>query len=240
MKHISIPSQENKTKKKFAAFDIDGTIFRSSLFVELLDSMVCKNILSPQTKHLYQEKLKLWKSRRISYEDYIKSLIDYFHNNIKGVFYGDFADTAKEVVKNKNTYTYTYTTNLLETLKDKGYFLVAISHSPKTILDLFCPQMGFDKIYGMVFEIDDKDLFTGKIADKFMIFNKANIIHRVVEQNDLTMEGSVAVGDTETDIPMLEMVETPICFNPNKKLYQRAKSGQWKIVVERKDVIYHI
>ncbi|GAI32477.1 unnamed protein product, partial [marine sediment metagenome] len=33
----------------------------------------------------------------------------------------------------------------------------------------------------------------------------------------------VGVGDTESDIAFLKMVEKPICFNPNKKLYQYAK-----------------
>jgi len=240
MKPVSIPSQESKIKKKFAAFDIDGTIFRSSLFVELVDFMVNKNIMPLKSKTDYKNKLKLWKNRQASYEDYLQAIIEFFYNNIKGVFYGDFADAAKEVIKNKNNHTYIYTINLLKKLKEKGYFLVAISHSPKTILDLFCPQMGFNKVYGTVFEIDNQDLFTGKVTDKFMIFNKANILHRVIEQNNFTMKDSIAVGDTEADIPMLEMVENPICFNPNKNLYRRAKSGQWKIVVERKDVIYHI
>jgi len=36
------------------------------------------------------------------------------------------------------------------------------------------------------------------------------------------------------------MVEKPICFNPNQKLHQYAKRAGWEIVVERKDVIYHL
>jgi len=56
----------------------------------------------------------------------------------------------------------------------------------------------------------------------------------------LTLKGSVGVGDTESDIAFLKMVEKPICFNPNQKLYQYAKRAGWKIVVERKDVIYHL
>jgi len=34
------------------------------------------------------------------------------------------------------------------------------------------------------------------------------------------------------------MVDKPIAFNPNSKLYRYAKRAGWKIVVERKDVIY--
>jgi hypothetical protein len=44
----------------------------------------------------------------------------------------------------------------------------------------------------------------------------------------------------EGDIPMLELVENPICFNPNAQLYRIAKLNKWKIIVERKDVIYEI
>jgi phosphoserine phosphatase len=50
----------------------------------------------------------------------------------------------------------------------------------------------------------------------------------------------VGVGDTESDISFLELVEKPICFNPNKRLYTYAKRNDWKVVVERKDVIYEL
>jgi phosphoserine phosphatase len=48
------------------------------------------------------------------------------------------------------------------------------------------------------------------------------------------------VGDTEGDIPLLESVSRPICFNPNQNLYSYAKRMNWEVVVERKDVIYTI
>ena len=39
---------------------------------------------------------------------------------------------------------------------------------------------------------------------------------------------------------MLELVERPICFNPSRELYKAAKRLGWKVVVERKDVVYDI
>jgi len=52
--------------------------------------------------------------------------------------------------------------------------------------------------------------------------------------------GTYAVGDTEGDIPMLELVDNPICFNPNKVLFDQAKRMGWSVIVERKDVIYDL
>ena len=66
------------------------------------------------------------------------------------------------------------------------------------------------------------------------------MIRRAVEKENLTYTDSIAVGDSESDIPMLELVTHPICFNPNSMLFKQAKRCGWEVVVERKDVIYKI
>jgi phosphoserine phosphatase len=63
---------------------------------------------------------------------------------------------------------------------------------------------------------------------------------RATEKENLTLRGSVGVGDTESDISFLKLVEKPICFNPNQTLYRAARRFGWRVVVERKDVVYEI
>ena len=79
-----------------------------------------------------------------------------------------------------------------------------------------------------------------KVVDEHLILNKAAILKRAVEKEGLTLAHSIGVGDTESDIPFLEMVAQPICFNPNMNLYRYAKRMKWKVVVERKDVVYEL
>jgi phosphoserine phosphatase len=100
--------------------------------------------------------------------------------------------------------------------------------------------MGFDKSYGTWYDTGASNRFTGEIVDEHIIMNKASVFTRALEKEKLQLAGSIAVGDTESDISMLTMVETPIAFNPNRLLYRHAKKHDWKIVVERKDVIYEI
>jgi phosphoserine phosphatase len=100
--------------------------------------------------------------------------------------------------------------------------------------------LGFDKVYGQIYEIDKKKRFTGKVLYLDLIIDKAKVLKRAIEKENLTLRDSFGVGDTESDIAFLKMVENPICFNPNKKLYQYARGKGWKIIVERKDVIYYI
>jgi HAD superfamily hydrolase (TIGR01490 family) len=228
-------------KKPVAFFDIDGTVFRSSLLIQLVNRLILDKVFPKEAHESFDVELQAWRSREGTYEDYINAVIKTFLTNIKGVHYGEFADVGREVVEIQSKYVYRYTRDLITQLRGDGYYIVAISQSPKTVLDEFCKQYGFDKVYGRIYEIGPQDRFTGLVTDEHLIQNKANIVKRVFDRNpDLTREGSIAVGDTDGDIALLESVEEAICFNPNKPLYTFAKRAGWKVVVERKDVVYHL
>lgn len=229
-----------KKIQKFAVLDVDGTIFRSSLLIELVERMVERGVFPKSVRDYYATEHKEWQEREGGYNEYINAMVQAFKEHIKGVHYGDFADIAREVVAEQSKHTYKYTRDLIKELKKQDYYILAISHSPKTILDEFCTTLGFDKVYGMIYEIGPSDLLTGVIAEEHIILNKANILRRVIEKEGLDIKGSIAVGDTEGDLPILEMVERPICFNPNSGLYKQAQVRDWEVVVERKDVIYNL
>jgi HAD superfamily hydrolase (TIGR01490 family) len=232
--------KKNLVKKKVAFFDIDGTIFRSSLLIEIVEELIRRKVFSKESEAEFLKTKEDWINRHGQYEDYIMAVVQSFVRHIQGVPYKTFMDIAEEMVEKNYKKTYIYTKELIKELKDKNYFVIAISQSPKGILDKFCKHFGFDKVYGRMYELGPEDQFTGKTTDEHLIQNKGNIVRRAVEKENLTLKGSVAVGDTEGDIPMLELVEKPICFNPNKKLYRYAKINKWKVVVERKDVVYEL
>lgn len=227
-------------KHKVAVFDVDGTIFRSSFLIQLVEELIDEGHFPVEAQFEYEKEHNKWLDREGDYEAYISAMVKTFRKHLKGVHYGAFADTAGNVVKRQSKHTYKYTRELLKDLKKKGYYLLAISHSPKTILDKFCPSLGFDKSYGMVYEIGPNDCFTGQTVDEHLILNKAGILNRAIEKEDLTLSYSIGVGDTESDIPFLELVSKAICFNPNAKLYKYAKRQDWKVIVERKDVVYEL
>jgi HAD superfamily phosphoserine phosphatase-like hydrolase len=226
--------------KKVAFFDIDGTVFRSSLLIELVDAGITQGIFPPSIKEGYHASEIAWRNREDTYEAYITKVIEAFVSNLKGVEYGAFADLGQHVVAEQGKYVYRYTRDLIHNLRAQDYFLVAISQSPKTILDEFCKTLGFDKVYGRIYELGPQDRFTGIVTDVELIQDKSRIVERVLEREGLSREGSIGVGDTDGDIPLLESVEMPICFNPNRVLYEYAREKEWPIVVERKDVVYNI
>jgi HAD superfamily hydrolase (TIGR01490 family) len=226
--------------KKVAFFDIDGTLFRSSLLIELVEQLIAQGVFPKRAREVYAKQLLGWRNRETTYADYIGAVVAAYMENIKGVHYGELADIGRIVVEQQGNHVYKYTRDLIASLKRDGYFIVAISQSPKTILDEFCREHGFDKVYGRIYEIGPQDRFTGEMVDVHLVEDKAHIVARVVEKEKVTLEDSVGVGDTESDISLLESVAHPICFNPNKALFEFAKKKDWRVVVERKDVIYEL
>ncbi len=227
--------------QKVAFFDVDGTVFRSSLLIELVNALILEGIFPKEAEEDFIDAREKWHNREGEYKDYINAVAATFEKHIKGVHYGELADIGRQVVIRKRHQVYRYTRDLITNLKADNYYLVAISHSPKTVVDNFCLQYGFDKIYGRLYEIGPQDRFTGITTNEHLISNKANIAKRVFEHNpNLTSKDSLAVGDTDNDISLLETVDFPICFNPNEVLYNYALRMKWEVVVERKDVIYHL
>jgi len=228
-----------KKLRKVAVFDIDGTVFRSSLLIELVDALIIEGIFPQKTRKIYARQYQRWLDRKDSYEKYIKAVILAFESNIKGVDERKFNKIAEKVIAFHKNRLYRFTRDLIKKLKKKKYYLLAISHSPMYVVGRFAKSIGFKKVYGRVLETKDYK-FTGKTLYEELIFDKSKILKRAIEKENLTLKGSVGVGDTESDIPFLKMVERPICPTPNILLYKYAKKHNWSIVVERKDVIYKL
>ena len=227
-------------KRPVAVFDIDGTLFRSSLVLELTEELVARGVFPAEARSMYESAKEDWQNRKGDYEPYIKGVVLAFAKYAKGCSFEEVSNIAGEVIETRKDRVYRYTRDLVKELKDNGYYLLAISHSPKFIVDGFAYELGFHKSYGTYYETGASERFTGTIQDEHLIMNKSAVLKRAVEKEGLTLQGSVGVGDTESDTSMLDMVQTPIAFNPSRALYRHALQKKWKVVVERKDVIYEL
>ncbi len=66
------------------------------------------------------------------------------------------------------------------------------------------------------------------------------MVKQYVYEHGLSLEDSYGIGDTESDGSFLRLMRHPIAFNPNQNLKEQAEKEHWRIVVEKKDVIYEI
>ena len=145
--------------QKVAFFDIDGTVFRGSLLIELVEELIRSGAFPTEVRSRYHESYTAWRDREESYEKYAWDVVLAFEAHIQGLHYGVLKDAGRRVVESQGRQIYRYTRDLIYDLKKKGYSIVAISQSPKLILDEFCRDHGFDKVYGRIYEIGPRVLF---------------------------------------------------------------------------------
>jgi len=228
-------------KVKLAIFDIDGTVFRSSLLIELINGLVEFGVFPGIAKKEMEKEYLAWLDRKGSYEDYINKVIKIHLKYIKGCRQDAVEEVAREVVSRERNRVYRYTRDLIKELRRKDFILVAISGSPQYIVSKFAEVAGFDYCFGSQYKIVN-NIFTDEVINKEIFLDKAFVLNQFLKKENLAadLKNSLAVGDTEGDIAMLELVGRPIAFNPNTTLAVHAADKGWQIVVERKDAIYFL
>lgn len=229
-------------KRDLAVFDIDGTLFRSSLVVELVYIMIAVGLFPKRLGKELERDYLAWVNRKASYGNFIAQVVGIYFNNIKGCKKADIDIISDRIIDEHKDKVYQFTLRLAKELKRRNFFLIAISGSPVDIVSKFASYFGFGKSFGNEFEIDASGVFTGRLVDCDITKCKEKVLKNFLEDRReiVDLKNMIVIGDTEIDIPILEMAAYPIAFNPNKGLAEYAKQKKWRVVVERKDVIYGI
>jgi HAD superfamily hydrolase (TIGR01490 family) len=226
--------------RPFAVFDIDGTIIRWQLYHALADELARSGQLDAEQFKQVRQARMAWKRRAhdASFHDYQEMLVATFDMALTNIDVEALKQASDSVIAEYKDQAYTYTRNLINDLKANGYLLFAISASQDEIVKLLADYYGFDDAGGSTYEVKD-GRFTGQ-SDILKSERKPVFLKQLVEKHQAGWQGSIAVGDTESDIPMLSAVEQPIAFNPTKALFEHAKEQSWKVVIERKNMVYEL
>ncbi len=225
--------------KPFAVFDIDGTVIRWQLYHAVSDQLAKDGLIDAGSfEHVRQTRMD-WKRRtgQDSFHEYETELIKVFDEALSGMEVDGFTAAVDRVFDEYKDQVYTYTRDLIHRLKGAGYLLFAISGSPRIIVKKMADYYGFDDFAATEFKSEggrftgEKDLTVGK---------KPELLKALVAKHGASYSGSIGIGDSEGDTDMLDMTDDPIAFNPSKKLFSHARAHGWKIIVERKNVVYEL
>lgn len=223
---------------KFAVFDIDGTLFRWQLFHELVVQLTIADVFPKNTFGEVDLAWNKWRGGEMSFHEYEGLVVETLVHYLPLIPLPVYQAACDKVVAQSAHKVHFYPRQLIKDLKEKGYKIIAISGSQQEVLESFCSRYGFDIVIGVIYEQKD-GRFTGKI-ERPTIGKKADILKELIKEHNLTTEGSVAIGDSDGDIPMLDAVEQPIAFNPSEGLFKHAKESNWKIIIERKNIAYQL
>jgi len=228
--------------KKFAVFDIDGTLFRWQLFHELVSELLANGHLPATAKKDIDTTIAAWRARAHThaFADYEMAIVNAFRPYVAGMKVRDIEEAADKILSRSGKNVYVYTRSLIDELRSQGYTLIAISGSQHEIVTRFADLWKFDIALGQISDAVD-GTYTGTIPDgKLVVMQKGILLKKIVTEHGLSWEESIAVGDSHSDADMMKLVARPIAFNPNDELYDEAVKNGWDIVIERKNMIYEL
>jgi len=227
-------------QRPYAVFDIDGTLVRWQLYHALCDILATKKLIKPSDYKTIIESRNMWRNRQAigSFEQYENNLVKLMDRSLAGLDFDLFFKACQQVCDQHKTQVYAYTRNLIQELKDKGYLIFALSASPVELVANIAKYYGFNDFAG-----SKRTIINNKLTmDNHLLLgsNKTTKLIELINKHHALQENSIGVGDTMNDSQFLKYVQTPIAFNPNIELFNYAKTKGWKIVVERKNVIYNL
>lgn len=224
--------------RAFAVFDIDGTLIRWQLYHAVTDALAHQGHIEPQVYQALRQARMGWKKRTgTSFKQYEAQLVKAYEEVLERLSPTQLSEAVGAVFTEYKDQVYTYTRDLAQKLKADGYLLFAISGSQTEIVSLIAEHYGFDDYVGTVYEYRGAK-YTGRKT--IGAFQKDRTLNKLVAKHHVGFKGSVGVGDSNSDVSMLELVEQPIAFNPEKDLFDYASSKGWKIVIERKNMVYEL
>jgi HAD superfamily hydrolase (TIGR01490 family) len=224
-------------QNKIAVFDIDGTIFRKNLAFELINELVWMKIFKHEVRDELVRLYTHWLDHKGTYEEYRQGLVKIYVENISGCNKEEIVKASQAVAPFFKDRTYIFANDLISELRKKKYHIIAVSGSPSEIVEEYNKYLKFDMAFGTVYETNEKGVYNGKEVFAPTV-HKGHVVRQYVIENNLTLKDSYGVGDTETDAKFLEIVDNPIAFNPNLNLKKIAEENGWRIIVEKKDVVY--
>lgn len=221
--------------KPIAAFDLDGTLVREHLLFMLLKTFFELKIFPPAAEARFQDLCEDFNSRKIPHVEYSDDLVRLFDRNIQGIHVHHVRYAAQRVARFHRDWLYSFTKALLDAVKET-HECITITGALKEVVEQLAPYWGFRDIYATDMEISS-GVYTGKVKC-IPLKNKSDVLKNHMKKKGAPFSGSIAVGDTGSDIAMLAAVERAFAFNPNEELAAAAQKRGWPIIIERKDCIY--
>ena len=136
------------------------------------------------------------------------------------------AETLHELI---DPIVYDEAVTLIEEHREAGRDIVIVSSSGAEVVEPIGQMLGANHIIATRMVIDE-GRYTGEISYYAYGPTKAEAIRDIAAANDYDLEESYAYSDSQTDLPMLDVVGHPVAVNPDKELARVARERDWPIV----------
>jgi putative phosphoserine phosphatase/1-acylglycerol-3-phosphate O-acyltransferase len=219
-------SSESSNRGYIAFFDLDRTMIGSVSGRALVKAALKKGLMK------YPDLLKaLYLS--LSYSLRLRDpvmIMDEMVSWVAGLSERDFTDLCDSVFKDVLLPSlFRETGTEIEMHRRNNGKTVILSSSLWQVCRHFSEHLGMDDVICSELEVKN-GVLTGKAMGR-LCFGPQKLVRmkEYCERNRCSPSKAWYYADSESDVPVLEAVEHPVCVNPDKRLLKRALASNWKV-----------
>ena len=213
-----------------AFFDVDNTLIQGSSLILLAQELAKRRYISP--RELFPALVKQVKYRVSGSEnaDDIASGREQALSLVKGKSVAELQELCVDIVdRHMLTKAYESTVELGAMHIAAGQQVWLVSATPVQIGQALAERLGFTGALGTVAEEKD-GVFTGRLVGDILHGpGKKHAVAALAALQQLDLERCTAYSDSINDLPMLEMVGSPVAINPDRQLRRHAAERGWAI-----------
>ncbi|MGH2868393.1 MAG: HAD family hydrolase [Solirubrobacteraceae bacterium] len=115
--------------------------------------------------------------------------------------------------------------------QDAGRRVFIVTAASQELADILATVMAFDGAIGSQISAVVDGVYTGQPVGVFVYrTGKAEAIQALATREGIDLAASYAYSDSESDLPMLEVVGHPVAVNPDSALARIARERDWQVL----------
>jgi HAD superfamily hydrolase (TIGR01490 family) len=115
--------------------------------------------------------------------------------------------------------------------QDAGRRVYIITAASNELAEMLAQVLALDGGIGSQFSVVKDGVYTGEPTGVFVYrTGKARAIESLAEREGIDLSASYAYSDSESDLPMLQLVGNPVAVNPDSELARVARENGWQVL----------
>jgi HAD superfamily hydrolase (TIGR01490 family) len=115
--------------------------------------------------------------------------------------------------------------------QDAGRKVYIATAASQELAEMLAQVLALDGGIGSTFSEVKDGVYTGEPTGLFIYRSgKARAIEQLAAREDIDLSESYAYSDSESDLPMLQVVGHPVAVNPDRELARAARQNGWQIL----------
>ena len=168
-----------------------------------------------------------YRDGKIDYENFAEEALRSWAIGLTGIPYDYVLAHTREFVTGQLDKFYPFVNKVFEELR-RSHNIYLVTTEPQFVAYIVQELLGIHGFLSTEFEVKD-GFFTGKIKSMLAKrIEKLAVLSLIFNLHD--QDKSLAFGDSEADIEMLNLVDLAVCINPTPVLREHALAKGWKMV----------